>query len=207
MFKKMKNNFLTGLLVILPVVLTIVIFSFLVRGINQNVLAPMIEFLGLDFYNPYWRYIAKGIGFILIVLLVYIIGSATKSILLRNFFGFWERLLSKVPMVGKIYISIKEISRAFLGQGRQAFEKAALIEYPRKGIYSLCFITAEGCKEILEKTKSDAVHVFLPTAPNPTNGFFLIVPRKEITMLNMSVADAFKLVVSGGTFSPPIKNG
>ena len=206
MFNKIKNNFLTGVVVVLPIVLTLVIFTFLARKINENILAPMIKLLGLDFYNPYWVYAAKAAGFLIMILLIVLIGLATRLILLRNFFGFWERLLSKVPMIGKSYITIKEISHAFLGQGKHVFEKVVLIEYPRKGIYSLGFLTTQACKEIQKKTKTEVVHVFLPTTPNPTNGFFLIVPRNEVVPLEMSVADGFKLVVSGGTFSPPDKS-
>ena len=205
MFNKIKKNFFAGLLIIFPIVLTGIIFVFLIKKINENILVPLIEFLGLHFYNPYWVYGAKAVGFLLVILLVTLIGLAARLILLRKFFGFWERLLSKVPMIGKIYITIKEMSLAFLGQGRHVFEKVVLIEYPRKGIYSLGFLTSQGCKQIQEKIKSDVVHVFLPTTPNPTNGFFLVVPKNEVLPLEMSVTDGFKLVISGGTFSPPDK--
>ncbi|UCB57408.1 MAG: DUF502 domain-containing protein [Candidatus Omnitrophota bacterium] len=205
MFNKIKNNFLTGLVVILPLILTIIIFRFLIKQINDIVLVPTMELLGLHFYNPYWVYISRGIGFLIIVLLIILIGLATRLLLLRKFFGFWEKLIAKVPMLGKIYITIKQISRAFLGQGKYVFDKVVLVEYPRRGIYSLGFITAEGCEEIQEKTKTGSVYVFLPTTPNPTNGFFLIIPKEEVVPLSMSVADAFKLIVSGGTFSPPHK--
>lgn len=206
MIKNLKNNFFTGLVVILPIVLTIMIFSYLTKIINQRLLNPMFQLLGLDFSNPYWAYLAKASGFVIIILLTIVIGLATRLILLRNFFGFWERILAKVPMVGKIYLTIKEISRAFLGQGKQAFSQVVLVEYPRKGIYSLGFLTAQVCREIQEKTRSDVVHVFLPTTPNPTNGFFLVLPKKDVLPLKMSVADGFKLIVSGGTFSPPDKS-
>jgi uncharacterized membrane protein len=205
MFNKIKNNFLTGLVIILPIVLTVVIFIFLANKINERVLNPVLAVFGLHFHNIYWIYIAKGASFLIIVLIISLIGLATRLILLRRFFGFWERLLLHVPMIGKIYVTIKEISRAFLGQGRQFFEKVVLVEYPRKGIYSLGFVTAQACQEIQEKTNSEAVNVFLPTTPNPTNGFFLVIPKEEVMPLEMSVADGFKLVVSGGTFSPQPK--
>ena len=206
MFNKIKNSFLAGLVVISPIILTIIIFTFLAEKINENILAPMIRLLGLHFYNPSWIYLARGLAFLIIIALVTLIGLATRLILLRNFFGFWESLLSRVPMIGKIYITIKEISQAFLGQGKHVFEKVVLVEYPRRGIYSLGFITTQVCKEIQEKTKVDTIYVFIPTTPDPTNGFFLAVPKEEVLPLEMSVADAFKLVVSGGAFSPPTKN-
>lgn len=189
----------------LPIFFTIVIFLFLLTKINRNVLNPMIEIIGLHFYNPVWIYITKALGFVVIILLVSLIGAATKLILLRRFFGFWERLLLYVPMIGKIYTTIKEISSAFLGQGKRVFEKVALVEYPYKGIYSLGFITAQACQEIQEKSKSNIVYAFIPTTPNPTNGFFLLVPEEKILPLEMSVADGFKLIVSGGAFSPAME--
>lgn len=206
MLNRIKNNLLTGLVVILPIILTVTIFMFLARQINESMLTPVIKFLGLGFHNPYLKYGAKVVAFLIIIMFTALIGLATRLILLRKFFGFWEKLLSKVPMVGKIYVTIKEMSRAFLGQGKQVFERAVLIEYPRKGIYSLGFVTAQGCKEIREKTKANIVYVFLPTTPNPTNGFFLAIPKNDVLPLEMSVADAFKLIVSGGTFSPSEKN-
>lgn len=202
MFKKIKNNFLTGLVVILPIVLTLAIISFLARNLNEKMLNPMITMLGFRFNNPYWSYLTKGAGFLIIILLIALIGLATRLILLRNFFGFWERLLSRVPMIGKVYIAIKQISLAYLGQGKYVFEQVVLIEYPRQGIYSLGFVTGPGCPAIQQQTKSDTVHVFLPTTPNPTSGFFLAVPKSQLLPLEMSVADGFKLIISGGTFSP-----
>jgi uncharacterized membrane protein len=205
MFNRIKNNFLTGLVVILPIILTIGLITFLVKMINENILVPLMEFFGLEFYHFYWIYLAKGVSFLILILVITLAGLATKLLLLRNFFGFWEGLLRRVPMIGKIYTTIKEISLAFLGQGKQVFEKVVLIEYPRKGVYSMGFVTAPGCREVQNKTQADVVYVFLPTTPNPTNGFFLLVPRNDILPLEMSVADGFKLVVSGGTFAPPAK--
>ena len=206
MLNKVKNDFLAGLVIILPIFLTIAILGFLARQVNEKILNPMLEFFGLYFYNPCWTYTAKAVGFVITILFVALIGAATRLILLRKFFGFWEKLLSRVPTIGKIYLTIKQISRAILGQGKHVFEKVVLVEYPRKGIYSLGFVTTQGCEEIQKKTKPGAVYVFLPTTPNPTNGYFLVVPKEEIVPLEMSVADGFKLIVSGGTFSPPIKN-
>ncbi|MBN3038851.1 MAG: DUF502 domain-containing protein [Candidatus Omnitrophica bacterium] len=206
MLNKIKSSFFTGLVLILPLVLTIAIISGLVKQINEKVLSPAIELLGLTFYNPYWTHMAKAIAFVMAILLIALVGAATRSFLLRKFFGFWEGILAKVPAIGKIYTTIKEISRALLGQGKLVFEKVVLIEYPRKGVYSIAFLTQEASKEIKEKTASEAVYVFLPTTPNPTNGYFLVIPKNDIIPLNMSVAEGLKLVVSGGTVTPADKN-
>lgn len=205
MWKKIKGSFLTGLVVILPIILTIAILNFLVRQINTKVLIPFIRTIGLDFYSPHWMHLAKGASFLIIILLIALIGGATRLLILRKFFSFWEGLFLRVPTVGKIYITIKQISQAFLGQGKQVFKQVVLVEYPRKGIYSLGFVTTESCAEIKQKTSTDSIYVFLPTSPNPTNGFFLILPKKTVIPLKLSVADGFKLIVSGGTFTPEEK--
>ena len=205
MWNRIKNSFLTGLVVVLPIIITIAIFTFMGRKVNEKILIPVIKMSGLDFSNPHWVYLAKFSSFLIIILLIALIGAATRFIVLRRFFGFWERLLLRLPTIGKIYTTVKEISRAFLGQGRQVFEKVVLVEYPRKGIYSLGFVTTQTCKEIQKKASSDSIYVFLPTSPNPTNGFFLILPKSEIVPLEMSVADGFKLIVSVGTFTPAEK--
>lgn len=207
MIKNLKNSFFTGLILLLPIIITVALFTFLVKYVNDKLLAPIISLFGLDLYNAnWWIYAVKFVAFIVTLLLIALIGAATRLLLLRNFFGFWETLLSKVPIVGKIYLAIKEISRAFLGQNRAVFEQVVLLEYPRKGIYSIAFLTQEACEEINKKTNTQGVYVFLPTTPNPTNGYFLIVPKKDIIPLKMSVADGLKLVISGGTFSPTIKS-
>ena len=127
MLNKVKNDFLAGLVIILPIFLTIAILGFLARQVNEKILNPMLEFFGLYFYNPCWTYAAKAVGFVITILFVVLIGAATRLILLRKFFGFWEKLLSRVPTIGKIYLTIKQISRAILGQGKHVFEKVVLL--------------------------------------------------------------------------------
>lgn len=190
-------------MVILPTVLTVVIFGFVIKQINTRILNPILELFNVDFSSLFWINIAKGIAFLSVIIITVLIGMATRLILLRKFFGFWENLLARVPMIGKIYLTIKEISRASLGEGKLFFKKAVLFEYPRSGLYSLGFVTMDNCcEEFRNKIKADSVHVFLPTSPNPTSGFFVIVPKKEVIPLDMSVTDAFKLIVSGGAFLP-----
>ncbi|MFH1245157.1 MAG: DUF502 domain-containing protein [Candidatus Omnitrophota bacterium] len=207
MFKKIKNNFFTGLVVTLPAVLTIVIFGFFIRQINEKILNPILKLFGIDFSSLFWINIAKGTAFVSVIIITILIGMATRFILLRKLFGFGEDLVAKVPMLGKIYLTIKEISRASLGEGKLFFKRVVLFEYPRSGLYSLGFVTMDGCyEEFKKKTKVDSVHVFLPTSPNPTTGFFLIIPKKEVIPLEMSVTDAFKLIVSGGAFPPALQS-
>ncbi|MFH1045555.1 MAG: DUF502 domain-containing protein [Candidatus Omnitrophota bacterium] len=205
MFIKLRKDFFTGLVVILPLVLTISIFTFLAKAINEKVLTPVMRLLGLHFYDAYWIYGVKFLAFLLTILLIAAIGEGTRWLILRRVFGFWEEAFYKVPIIGKVYMGIKEISRFFFSQGKQAFEKVVLIEYPHPGMYSLAFITQGANAEIRKRAGDDAMYVFLPTTPNPTSGFFLVVPKKDIIFLDMPVAEGLKLIISGGIISPESK--
>jgi uncharacterized membrane protein len=141
------------------------------------------------------------IFFILIGLLI-IIGFAARIIMLRNIFGFGERLLCKVPMVSTVYKSLKEMSLAFLSNQNSVFKKVVLLQYPKNGVYAIGFITSEAQGEIQAKTKETVVNVFVPTAPNPTSGMLVLVPREDIIMLDMSVAEGMKMIISGGAVTP-----
>lgn len=207
MFTKFRNNFITGLAVILPVALTIVILQFVAINVNKLVLEPIFKIYSpLIQDKPYIAYLSKVIVLVLSVLLIALIGLATKLIVVRRFFGFGERLFFKIPMVGKIYVAIKQISSAFLGKRRGIFKRVVLLEYPRKGIHSLGFVTSKSKGEVQAKIKKEVLNVFIPTTPNPTSGVFLLVPEEETTPLEMSVEDGLKLIISGGVVAPDYGN-
>lgn len=113
-----------------------------------------------------------------------------------------EKIVDRIPLARIIYVGVKQLLEALFFQKTKAFEKAALIEYPRRGIYAICFITGESKGEVQCKTNKNMINVFVPTTPNPTSGFYILIPENELIILNMSVEDAFKLIVSGGIVSP-----
>jgi len=199
MFTKFRNNFLTGVAIIFPIAITLIIIRFLAGKINIYILNPLVNLLNL---NPYLTkhslYIAKVLVFLLVIWLISFVGWAASIIFLRKLFGFGEKIFLKLPMVGKIYSVTKEIGSAFLGQGRAFFKKVVLIEYPRKGIYSIGFLTGEGEGVVKDALGKELLSVFIATTPNPTSGIFLLVPKEEATVLDMSVEEALKLVVSSG---------
>ena len=200
MFTRLRNNFITGVAILLPVALTIIIIRFLAVKINSFILNPLVGFLNLNPYlSAHSLYIAKVLVFVIVVLLVSFVGWAANIIFLRKLFSFGERIFIKVPMIGKVYSVIKEIGSAFLGKDKAFFKKVVLIEYPRKGIYSIGFVTGEGSREMKNSTSKDLVSVFIATTPNPTSGVFLMVPRDEMKFLDMTVEQGLKLVVSSGT--------
>ena len=208
MFTRLRNNFITGIAVILPAIVTIIILQFLIIRVNRFILEPIIKI----YFPPditsghYLVYLTKGFVLVLFIFLVALVGLATKIIVIRRVFSAGEKLFFKIPMIGKIYVAIKQISFAFLGERRGIFKRVILLEYPRLGIYSLGFVTSRSKGEVQKKTKKEMVNVFVPTTPNPTSGVFLLVPEEEAIPLDISVEDGLKLIISGGVVVPDYGN-
>jgi uncharacterized membrane protein len=204
MLGKMRNNFLTGIAIILPLAITVVIIRYLFIKINSSILNPVVGLLSQGpKLSHYSTLIAKTLAFLIVIFLISFIGWAANIIFLRKLFSFGERLFVKVPMVGKIYSVTKEIGSAFLGRRDKAFfKKVVLIEYPRKGLFSIAFITSERENLAKDAVRKDLICVFVPTTPNPTSGIFLLVPKSEIKFLSMSVEEGLKIIVSSGTIAP-----
>ncbi len=207
MWIKLRNNFIAGIAVILPVIGTIFILRFIVIKTNNLVLNPTLDFFKL--YLPftvgiiYLKYLIKGLILVAILLLIAVIGLATKNIIIRRFFSFWERILYRIPMVNKIYKAIRQISHVFLVRDKSLLQRVVLLEYPRRGVYSIGFVTLEGYDQIERKVSKEIINVFVPTAPNPTSGVLLFAPREELIDLDMSIEEGLKLVISGGGVVPP----
>jgi uncharacterized membrane protein len=198
MWKKIKTYFLAGLLILIPLVLTIFIIwklfiaiDSLLSGFINNVL----ERIGIPATSI-------GLGFISVVLLIFLTGMIAKNYFGRKVIKIGENIVTKIPLMNRIYIAIQQISNAFLSEKREVFKKAVLIEYPRKGIYSIGFFTQDTKGEVQDRLTQDVVSVFLPTTPNPTSGFLLFVPKTDVTELEMTIEEALKLVISGGAIVP-----
>ncbi len=216
---RFRGNFLTGLVVIAPVGLTIWLIWSVVGWIDGLVL-PLVPFsyhpdrliqdlLGLD---PLVQINVRGIGVIIFLIFTVFIGWLAKGIIGRSFIRFAESLVERTPVVRSIYSGIKQISETIFAQNERSFETACLIEYPRKGIWAIGFISTEAKGEISAKTaiEGDIMSIFLPTTPNPTSGFLLFVPKRDVVELDMSVEDSAKLVISAGLVYPnskAIENG
>ncbi len=196
---RMRNDFLTGLAILLPVAITLAVLDFLLKALNRQMLEPITGAFRHYISGPYVTLLAKIIILALIFLMVTFIGFAGRILIVRRFFTFWERIFMSVPMVRNIYGSTKQLSRAFLGEGKAVFKGVAMVEYPRKGIYSIAFITRDHSKtELAADTGKDLVSLFLPTTPNPTSGIFIVVPREDVRKLDISVEEGFRLVISSG---------
>lgn len=203
--RKIWNNFVigfvNGIAILTPVIITVLIIRFLVIKLNDMLFNPLLKLLNPFHLAGYEVPLAKTIILILAILMVGLVGWGAKVWVIRRAFVFGEQLFIKVPVMGRIYKAVKQIISSFVGQGKALFRKAALIEFPRKGVYSIGFVTGRGEGEIKAKTFENGIHVFVPTAPNPTTGFFMIVPENELIYLEMSVEDAIKLVISGGVMT------
>ena len=197
----LRNNFLTGLAVIIPVfITTYLIWSTI--GIVDGWVLPLIpekyaldKFIGID---------VKGIGVIIFLLFTVFIGSLTKGYFGRTILKSAESLVDRMPVVRSIYNGIKQIAETVFSQSNNSFERACLVEYPRKGIWAVAFVSTKTKGEVSEKIgkNKDLFSIFLPTTPNPTSGFLLFLPEKDIIFLDMTVEDAAKLVISAGLVTP-----
>jgi uncharacterized membrane protein len=207
----LRASFLTGLVVIAPVGLTIWLIWSVIGWIDGGVLpfVPMAyhpdrliqDLLGLD---PSVQINVKGLGVVIFLLFTIVIGWVAKGFIGRSLIRTAESLVERTPVVRTIYSGIKQISETIFAQSDRSFENACLIEYPRRGIWALGFISTNAKAEIAAKSdpSGEMVSVFLPTTPNPTSGFLLFVPEKDVTILDMSVEDSAKLVISAGLVYP-----
>ena len=195
MIAKIKNYLLTGILVTAPVVITFWIVYSLVKLFDALVNPIIPYYLNPNFYLP--RDV-PGLG--LIILVIFLIGI---GFLAANFFGSWllkktDLIIQKIPLIKVFYKTIKQIFETILKTNSDAFREAVLVEYPRKGVWVIGFTTGEVEGEVKNKLKKKLTNVFIPTTPNPTSGFLLMVPNNELRKLNVSVDDAIKTIVSAG---------
>ena len=195
-----KRYLIAGLLVWLPLGVTIAALIFLVNLFDQSLLLLPEQFRPDALIG---RHI-PGFGIILSFFLIFFTGMLVANFFGRYLYGLWEKILSRIPLVRSIYTAVKQITEALFGDGSQTFQKAYLLQYPREGLWTLAFQTSKIQGEAQLKTKlPDVVNLFVPTTPNPTSGFFIMAPRHEIVELDMSVDEALKMVISGGVVVPP----
>jgi len=198
-----KNYFLTGLLVILPIFITVYVVLFFVRAMDVILKYVPAKYLPETYLNIY----IPGLGLVLAVIFISIVGLLTRNIAGKRVVRFWENMVDRIPFVRIIYSGVKQLLEAFFMQKTDAFKRVALLEYPRLGTYVIVFITGESRGEVQNRLDGNMINVFIPTTPNPTSGFYVLVSEDQLIMLSMNVEDAFKLLISGGVFTPPEKIG
>ena len=202
MWSKIRGYFLTGLVAVLPLVVTIWILYRVFLFIDTR-LTAIIEPFGPFLPGPW---MGKGLTLLAILILLLLVGLFVRNVIGRRLLAWGEGLLYRVPIVRRIYPFVRQVSNALLGQKKRFFQRVVLVEYPRKGVYSLGFVTKEAAPEIEKKIKKRLLTVFISTTPNPTSGVLMLFPEKDTIPLEMSVEEGMKLIVSGGTVIPPSKN-
>ena len=197
---RIRRYFLAGFLVTAPLGSTALIAWWIINFIDEWV-TPLIP----TKYNPetYLPFSLPGLGLLILFIALTLIGALTAGLMGRWVVRTGERILNRMPVVRSVYSAIKQIFETILAQQSNAFREAVLIEYPRRGIWAIGFITGTTKGEVQNLTLEETVNIFLPTTPNPTSGFLLFVPREEVVPLDMSVEEAVKMVISGGIVTPP----
>ena len=206
LFGAWRTNFITGLAVLLPAFITLAIVKWLF-GTVASVTDTLLFFLPREWTHAndgngemHWYYSLAAL--VLAVLLVALVGRLARNYVGKKVIAWLDATILRVPLLNKIYGTIKQVNEAFSTGKNTAFKTVVLIQFPREGIYSIGFITSEHHDEIQAKTKEHVVAVFVPTTPNPTSGWLVLVPRKDVTVLEMAVADAIKFIISLGSVAP-----
>jgi uncharacterized membrane protein len=194
----LRRYLIAGLLIWVPLIITVLVIKVLVDVLDQSLLL----------LPPAWRpealfgFRVPGLGILLTLLIVFATGLIVANLLGRKLVALWEGMLARIPLVRSIYSASKQVMETVFGSGSKAFRKVLLIEYPRKGVWTLAFQTGSPVGEVQDRTASEVVTVFVPTTPNPTSGFVVFVPREDVVELDMSVEDGLKMIMSLGVISP-----
>lgn len=190
-----RKHFLTGLLAITPLAITSwILWKF--YALISSTVRPWVQ--RIPYLEDYPQFTLTLLGLLIFVLLISFVGMFTRNLIGVAFFRLVERFIERIPVVKSVFSASKQIAGVFLQDRRTAFQKVVLFEYPRRGLYSLGFVTRED-------EGDDQIAVFLPTTPNPTSGFMLLIPRSDVTELSIPVEDAIKLIVSGGSIMTPLQ--
>ena len=198
----MKRYFITGLLIWVPLGMTAWVLKFLIDTMDQSLLLlpdslQPENLLGMDI---------PGIGTVLTLLVVFLTGLLTANIIGQKLVSFWEGVLWRIPVVKSIYWSIKQVSDTLFSSQGEAFRKALLVQYPREGLWTIAFMTGQPGGDVINHLKGEYISVYVPTTPNPTSGFFLMMPKSDVIELYMSVDAALKYIISLGVVSPNLVN-
>ena len=199
----MRKYFITGLLVLVPLVITLWVLNLIVGTLDQSLLL----------LPPQWRpelllgINLPGVGTILTLVIIFITGVVTRNFIGNRLLMLWELLLQRIPVVNSIYSSVKQVSDTLFSSSGNAFRKALLVQYPREGVWTIAFQTGVPGGDVKNHLSGDYVSVYVPTTPNPTSGFFLMLKKEDTIELNMSVDEALKYIVSMGVVAPPTPGG
>lgn len=201
LFHRTRVNFLTGVVIVAPIMLTFYLIWWAINLVD-GMIVPWVPAI----YNPstYLGVNIPGFGVVVFIVFTAFIGALTKGLFGRQLLKMGEGFVERMPVVRSIYNALKQISETVLSKSNASFQNACLVQYPRKGIWAIAFVSTETSGELPGKMgEDDLLSIFLPTTPNPTSGFLLFVPRRDTVILDMTVEEAAKLVISAGLVVPP----
>jgi uncharacterized membrane protein len=194
----MKKYFITGLLIWIPLVITVWVLKLVVDMLDQSLLL-----LPLSLRTESWLGIhIPGMGVLLTLLIVFLTGAITANLIGQRLVHFWHEILHRIPVVNSIYSSVKQVSDTLFSSSGEAFRKALLVQWPREGMWTIAFLTGAPGGDVTRYLQGDFVSVYVPTTPNPTGGYFVMMLRQDVIELDMSVDTALKYVISMGVVSP-----
>ena len=193
----LRRDFLAGLLVFLPVAITLWFIGWVI-----SLLDSVLDVLPDAFHpNSYLPFPIPRLGAVVTVILIVFLGVLTRGVATRRFLSTWESILVQIPIFRGVYTAVQKLVQSFFGQS-SAQRQVVMIEYPRTGVFTVGFAMGRAWSHLEEKKNAQLVNVFVPTTPNPTAGFYLLVPSSEVTPLNMTIEEAFKLITSSGLITP-----
>ncbi|MGF1448208.1 MAG: DUF502 domain-containing protein [Opitutales bacterium] len=202
----LRNAFITGLVLLLPLGVTIFVINLLLVNVGE----PTVDLIFENVLNipppkksTFNWYVFSLLSTLIVVFLITLLGIASRYFLGRYLITLFERVIDALPFVNAVYRVVKQIVDTFSKQQKAVFQKVVLVEYPRRDAYALGFLTSDAKGEVQALTEGDVVNVFIPTTPNPTSGFLLMIPAPEVIELRMSIGDGMKLIISGGAVVPP----
>jgi uncharacterized membrane protein len=194
----MKKYLITGLLIWIPLVITIWVLKLIVDALDQTLLL-----LPKEFQTENWLGLhVPGMGVVMTLVIVFLTGLLTTNLIGARLVAFWHDVLHRIPVVRSIYSSVKQISDTLFSSSGQAFRKALLVQWPQPGTWTIAFLTGTPGGDIVNHLKGDFLSVYVPTTPNPTGGYFVVVARKDVIELDMSVDEALKYIISMGVVPP-----
>ncbi|MCE1183375.1 MAG: DUF502 domain-containing protein [Rhodocyclales bacterium] len=195
----MKRYFITGLLIWVPLVITGWVLSLIVNTLDQS-----LRLLPTSVHpQNLFGFAIPGAGALLTLAMILLTGLLAANFIGQKLVVWWEKLLARIPVVNSVYNSVKQVSDTLFSPNGNAFRKALLVQYPREGSWTVAFLTGQPGGDIVNHLDGDYVSVYVPTTPNPTSGFFLMMPAKDVVELNMTVDEALKYIISMGVVAPP----
>jgi uncharacterized membrane protein len=207
MLRSIRTAFITGLLILLPLGVTVFIINIVLNRVGNPASELFFRFIDQNIRElPTVEIPLQILSLIVVFLIITILGYFSRIFIGQLFLKFFERILTRLPLISQVYNTVKQLVDTFSQQKKAVFQEVVMIEYPRKGIYAIGFLTNQAKGEIQSLTGEELVNVFVPTTPNPTSGFLLMLPKEDVIPMQMSISDGMKTIISGGAVTPHFEN-